>query len=108
MSAAIEDNQKSPERRTFPRIEANCPVLYRLKSRGRWIVARLENYSATGLRMICDENLPDGAEIAIQIKPGSIKTIPHLSAEGEVVRCCENEENRFQVSCKIVKVMRNP
>ena len=108
MSAALEDNKKIVERRAFPRIQVNCPVLYQLKPKSRWIVARLEEYSATGISMVCDENLPDGTEIALQIKPGSIKTIPQLSAKGEVVRCTINKENRFKVSCKILKVIRNP
>ena len=107
MSAAFEENKKIVERRAFPRIEVSCPVLYQLRPNSRWLVARLEEYSATGISMVCDENLPDGTKIAIQIKPGSIKTIPQLSAKGEVVRCSVNKDNRFKVSCKILKVMRN-
>lgn len=107
MSSVLEDNKKIAERRAFPRIDANCPVLYQPRPNSRWIVARLLEYSATGISMVCDENLPEGGEIAIQIKPGSLKTIPQLSANGKVVRCVETSDNRFKVSCKILKVLRN-
>lgn len=108
MSAGLEENNKEiVERRTFPRIEANCPLLYQLRPNSRWLVGRLEEYSATGISMVCDENLPDATQISIQIKPGSLKTIPPLSATCEVLRSSLTEEDRFKVSCKILKVMRN-
>lgn len=107
MSAVIKGNEKIIERRTFPRLSVTCPVLYRLKPNKRWQVATLEEFSATGISMVCDENMPEGAEIAIQIKPGSIKTVPQLSAEGQVSRCEINSKQRFKVSCKILKVLRN-
>ncbi|WP_455198573.1 PilZ domain-containing protein [Kaarinaea lacus] len=107
MSSVLEDNNNIAERRAFPRINANCPVLYQPMPNSRWIVARLLEYSATGISMVCDENLPEGKEIAIQIKPGSLKTIPQLSANAKVVRCAETSDSRFKVSCKILKVLRN-
>lgn len=106
MSATFDDNNEIVERRAFPRIEAQCPVLYQLRPNSRWLVARLEEYSATGISMVCDDNLSEGTEIAIQIKPGSQKTVPQLSAQGCVVRCTLNKDNRFKVSCKILKVLR--
>jgi len=106
MSATPEDNS-IVERRAFPRIQASCPVLYQLRENSRWLVAKLEEYSATGIRMICDDNLSEGTEIAIEIKPGSQKTIPGITAQARVVRVAESDENQFRVSCKILKVMRN-
>lgn len=111
MSASIEENEENEdfaERRVFPRISVNCPVLYRQDSNKRWQVAKLNEYSATGISMICDENLPEDSDISIQIKPGSVKTIPQLSAEGKVVRSNTNSEQRFVVSVKFLKVLRNP
>jgi len=103
-----QENEKFSERRAFPRIEASCPVLYRLGAAERWQVAKMEEYSAVGMRIACDENLPKGTFIAIQVKPGSVKTIPQLSLEGEVVHSDLNDEERFVVSVKILKVLRNP
>lgn len=107
MSSAIDGEEDFKERRAFPRMPANCPVLYRVKENQRWLVATLEEYSATGFRMICDISLKEGSEVAIQIKPGSRKTIPQLSAMGKVLRCEEKDQNHFLISCKIVKVLRN-
>ena len=64
------------------------------------------DFSATGVRMVCDDNLTINSEIAIQIKPGSQKTVPALSATGVVVRSNINAEQRFEVSCKVIKVHR--
>ena len=110
MSASVKEKEKEnfAERRAFPRIEATCPVLYRLESNDRWQVAKMVEYSATGIRIACDENLPEGVKIAIQIKPGSVKTIPQLSVEGEVVHSDLDKKEHFNVSVKILKVLRNP
>jgi hypothetical protein len=103
-----EENEDFAERRTFPRILASCPVLYRLASTDRWQVAKMVDYSATGMRLGCDENLPVDTEIAIQVKPGSIKTIPKLSVEGLVVHSDLNKDEHFTVSVKVLKVLRDP
>ena len=111
MSASVTENEESEnftERRTFPRIPANCPALYRLAPNKRWLVAKMVEYSATGITMICDENLPEGTELDIQIKPGSIKTIPQLSVTGQVMRSETDGDERFNTSVKILKVLRNP
>ena len=104
MSSIIDD--KVENKRVFPRITVTCPVLYQLSSSKRWHVARLVDFSATGVCMICDDNLPTDTEISIQIKPGSQKTVPALSASGVVVRSLITDEQRFEVSCKILKVHR--
>ena len=110
MSASIiekENSENFTERRAFPRISVNCPALYRLGPNKRWQVAKMVEYSATGITMICDENLSEGTELDIQIKPGSIKTIPELSVTGRVMRSETNNDQRFNISVKILKVLRN-
>lgn len=104
MASMMDEQPKN--KRVFPRITVTCPVLYRQSANKRWQVARLVDFSATGVCMICDENLPEQAEVSIQIKPGSQKTVPAISASGIVVRCQANAEQRFEVSCKILKVYR--
>jgi len=109
MSASPEEENKGEEfseRRMFPRVTASCPVLYRLDFSERWHVAKMVDYSATGISIACDENLPVGTKVAIQIKPGSIKTIPNISAEGEVARSEVDKDVHFIVSVKILKVLR--
>ena len=103
--ASVIDNEFENNRK-FPRINVTCPVLYRLSENTRWQVARLVDFSATGVCMICDDNLPLNSNISIQIKPGSQKTVPALSAAGTVVRSVTTDDQRFEISCKITKVHR--
>ena len=56
--------------------------------------------------MVCDDNLPIDTKVDIQIKPGSQKTVPALSVSGFVVRSVTTDEQRFEISCKILKVHR--
>jgi hypothetical protein len=105
MASVVDENNYN--QRGFPRITVTCPVLYRLTSSQRWQVAKMVDFSATGIRMVCDENLAIDATVGIQIKPGSQKTVPALAATGIVVRCEVNAEQRFEVSCKITKVLRH-
>ena len=104
MASVIDDNPQN--QRAFPRIAVTCPVLYRLDSSQRWRVGRLVDFSATGICMICDTRIPEGVEIAVQIKPGSQKTVPKLSAMGRVLRVERNQEQQYTVSCKLTKVHR--
>ncbi|HHI92394.1 MAG TPA: PilZ domain-containing protein [Gammaproteobacteria bacterium] len=104
MSSAIDNNKH--DQRAFPRITVTCPVLYLLPSAKRWQVARLVDFSATGISMVCDDKLNVGAEISLQIKPGSQKIVPALSATGIVMRSETNNEQQYVISCKLTKVQR--
>ena len=104
MSSVIDSNQQN--QRAFPRITVSCPVLYLPPSTTRWQVAKLIDFSAIGISMLCDDRLDVGTEIELQIKPGSQKTVPAVSATGRVVRCETNSEQRYVVSCKLTKVHR--
>ena len=103
--ASVLDNDQYNQR-AFPRITVSCPVLYLIPSSKRWIVGKLRDFSATGICMECDTRLDVDTEISIQIKPGSKKTVPAITAVGRVIRCEENDEQRFVVSCKLIKVNR--
>jgi hypothetical protein len=105
MASVVDENNYN--QRAFPRITVTCPVLYRPSSSKRWQVAKMVDFSATGIRMVCDENLPKDTVLDIQVKPGSKKTVPPLVASGVIVRCEINNEQRFEISCKITKVQRS-
>ena len=104
MSSVIDNSKQN--QRVFPRITVSCPVLYLMPPAKRWHVAKLVDFSATGLCMVCDDNLRVGDAISLQIKPGSQKTVPALSATGLVVRSEINTEQQFVISCKLTKVLR--
>lgn len=104
MSGVIDNKQQN--QRAFPRIIVSCPVLYLLPLAKRWQVGKLVDFSATGISMVCGDLLDLGTEISVQIKPGSQKTVPALSAKGVVMRCETNAEQQYVVSCKLIKVHR--
>jgi len=104
MSGIIDNNKQN--QRTFPRITVTCPVLYLLPPARRWQVGRLVNFSATGISMVCDDKLSVGTEVSLQIKPGSQKVVPALSATGIVLRSEVNNEQQYVISCKLTKVQR--
>ena len=94
----------SIEKRVFPRIDAQCPVLYRVGDDTPWKVARMENMSATGIKIIANEDLPTPLEINIHIKPGSKKSIPEIKAIGVVIRSESCNDGEYIISCKLTAV----
>jgi len=103
--ASVIDNDKQNQR-VFPRIAVTCPVLYLLPSAKRWQVAKLVDFSATGISMVCDDKLNVGTEVSLQIKPGSQKIVPALSAIGVVMRNEINDEHQYVIACKLTKIQR--
>lgn len=95
------------EKREYPRIEASCPIRYQIESDDEWQDATLLDYSATGVRMLCDDLLLKGTKIKIELLPGSLQRIPQISAEGVVVRFSMDEECSFQIGCEFSTVARS-
>lgn len=92
------------ERRLFPRMQALCPVLYRLGKKNGWKVAKMYNLSATGVQFLCADKPVQSTVVSIHVKPGSKKNIPELIAKGEVLRIEELAEDQFLLSCKLTEV----
>jgi hypothetical protein len=99
-----QDNQQTQEKRIFPRITTECPVLYAVGNSSKWQVGILVNLSATGLMMKCKERLLKNINISIMLKPGQNKLIPEISAKGKVIRCNPISEEEYEVSCKLTEV----
>jgi hypothetical protein len=92
------------EKRLFPRIQAMCPVLYRLGEDKSWKVARMYNFSATGIQFQCADEPALSTSVSIHVKPGSKKNIPELIAKGSVIRIDKLSEQEFLLSCQLTKV----
>lgn len=92
------------DKRVFPRIETECPILYSVGSSQKWQVAVLSNMSATGLLMKTKEQLVDDIKITIMTKPGTNRLVPEITATGIVTRCVEKTDENFEVSCKLIEV----
>ena len=92
------------EKRVFPRLETECPVLYAIGNSNKWQVGILVNFSATGLLMRCKEQLLKNINISIIFKPGQNRLVPEIAAKGKIIRCDEIGEDEFEVSCKLTEV----
>lgn len=98
-----EDNEKI-EKRLFPRMEAECAVLYTVGTSKNWKVGILTNMSATGLRMRCPERLLKNIGISVMLKRGDNKLIPEIEGKGKVTRCSQLDEYEYEVSCKLTEI----
>ena len=92
------------DKRVFPRIDTECPVLYSVGSSKKWQVAILCNMSATGMLVQTKEQLPDDVAISIMTKPGTNRLVPEISAKGIVTRCAKKTDEQYEVSCKLIEV----
>lgn len=92
------------ERRMFPRIVASCPVRYTREIEGIWDNAELCDYSATGLRMVCDNTVLQNTKINVELIPEKMTRIPKITAEAIVVRCGVRDDHRYEIACKLTKV----
>jgi len=92
------------DQRQFPRINAQCPVLYLTEGSERWLVGKLLNMSATGLLMVSEDPLTEKASISIKLQPGSNKLIPAISGSGHIIRCSRNRLDRYNVSIKLTRI----
>ena len=100
----MEDQDKQNEKRIFPRLDTECPVLYAVGNSKKWQVGILVNFSATGLLMKCKEQLLKNIKISIVLKPGQNKIVPEIAAKGKVIRCNQISEEEYEISCKLTEV----
>jgi hypothetical protein len=104
VSIGVLMKKKSSEKRVFPRIDMECPVLYSVGTTENWQVAMLIDMSATGIKMRCNEQLLHNIKLSIIIKRGQNKSIPAINGKGKVVRCIQLELNQYEVSCNLTEV----
>lgn len=104
--SAVVSKEGARDRRVFPRIKANCPVHYFTRVGGAWCEAELEDYSANGILIRCDETLLQDTKITIQIMRNAKVTVPAMAASAVVVRCDLDENHRYRVACKLTRVRR--
>lgn len=95
------------EKREYPRVKASCPIRYQTDDNDVWEEATLLDYSATGIRMLCDDLLLKGTKIKIEVLPGSLQHIPQISVEGVVVRFSMDDDCSFEIGCEFSTVARS-
>jgi hypothetical protein len=92
------------DKRIFPRMDTECPVLYAVGTSKKWQVAILTNMSATGLLMRTKEKLVDHVSISIMTKPGANRLVPEFTGKGIVTRCTKLANEEYAISCKLNEV----
>ena len=94
------------EKRSYPRMQVDCPASFRLASERTPGGAIVKNLSGGGLLMWIDRALAPGAEVDIVITPYSPIT-PPLTARLEAIRCHEipDGEGTFAVACRILEIL---
>ena len=91
------NDNKENEKRVFPRMDTECPVLYAVGNSKKWQVGILVNMSATGLMM---KNL----NFSILLKPGQNRLVPEIAAKGKIIRCIQVGDEEYEISCKLTEV----
>ncbi|WP_172597755.1 PilZ domain-containing protein [Sulfuriflexus mobilis] len=91
-------------KRVFPRMVATCPVLYRTHEEERWCVGMLLDFSATGVLMTCNRDLPIGTLISLRLERGRHRDLPALSGSGNIVRCDKLSIVKYEVACKLTHI----
>lgn len=101
----LSENNKGPwlEKREYPRINANCPVRYKIGLEETWHEATLLDYSATGARIQSEELILKGTRVFIEVLPGQSKNVPSFAAEAIAIRFSLDNEHRFEIGCKFHK-----
>jgi hypothetical protein len=92
------------DKRVFPRMQLTCPVLYRQAGEKTWNVGKMQNLSATGIQFISMDDLQPSSPIHIQVKAGSKKSIPEITASGKVVRSEPLDGDGYVISCSLTQV----
>lgn len=95
------ESKDKGEKRIFPRMPAECAVLYVIGTSKNWKVGVLTNMSATGLLMKTSERLLKNISITVMIKPGDNKLIPEIEGKGKITRCTLIGKDEYEISCKL-------
>jgi hypothetical protein len=92
------------EKRDFRRMTLECPVYYRLRGAKQPASGTAKNLSGGGVLLLTQEPLEARSELALAILPGKTVT-PPLSAYAKVLRCDPVAEGRYEVACRITRVL---
>lgn len=96
--------EKRQDKRVFPRMAAECPVLYRTNEQERWCVGMLQDFSATGVLMTCNRALTEGTQISLRLERGRNKSLPALSGSGTIIRSDKLSSTKYEVACKLTQI----
>jgi hypothetical protein len=93
-------------RRSFPRVDIDCPASVRIDNSGYAEGAIVKNLSGGGFLLWLDRPVEEGSEFEITVAPQTPIT-PPLSARVRVVRCTPipESEGSHAVACSILEVL---
>ena len=93
-------------RRSYQRIDIDCPASVRIGRDGQARGAIVKNLSGNGLLLWLEHEVEEGAEFEITVAPKTPIT-PPLTARVRVVRCTAipDSEGSYAVACAIEEVL---
>lgn len=92
------------ERRRFPRVQVQCALLWKRPEMDYGEGGVLMDYSATGLRMRCDEPLLPDTSLHVEIPSCSHRMVPAIEADAMVVRCEPTLDGDYLIACRMTRI----
>jgi hypothetical protein len=94
MITAVDNN------RSFTRMDVKCGVRFKLNGSTDLKHGTLHNLSAQGMSFHTKEDLPQNAELFIEVNSVG-DMVPPLMANAQVLRCDEANNGDYEVSCSM-------
>lgn len=100
VTTQLQDSKHHHNRREYPRIDYDCPILFRHQSHEKWSLCRLLNLSAEGLLIAADQPAQINEVVAIQLRP-DMDDIHR--GEGTVTRCSRKDDGGYIIAITAIK-----
>lgn len=96
------------EKRNYQRMALECPMTFTITGDKSKTVHQgiAKNLSASGLSVICSEEVKEGSALEINVEPEQA-IVPPLLASCEVTRLDTLESGKFELGLRIVSIHPN-
>jgi len=92
------------EKRDFMRMEVECPMTFRIQGDSAQFQGTARDLSASGLLILCQQEVPEGAMLEINVQPEQ-SIVPPLQALCEVMRVSRKGPGQFELGVKINEIL---
>lgn len=92
------------EKRDFMRMEVECPMTFRVRGEAQQYQGTAKDLSASGLLIICQQEIPEGTVLEINVQPEK-PIVPPLQAVCEVMRLSSSAPGRYELGVKINEII---
>jgi hypothetical protein len=92
------------EKRDFMRMAVDCPMTFCIRGEGTAYHATARDLSASGLLIVCQQEIPEGSLLEVSVQPEQSLVSP-LQAVCEVMRVSSPAPGRFELGVKINEIL---